>query len=61
MSSMYGSGSAGGALAATGIGVTVAGQNVVLGGMIVGAVVLLAAGSVLYRIGSRGRRVDAAE
>jgi hypothetical protein len=46
-------------LPVTGVGVAIAGHNIVLGTMIAVAAGLVAAGCVLYRIGSRHKRINA--
>jgi hypothetical protein len=50
-----------GMLPVTGIGIAVAGHNLALGVTITAAAVMVAVGCVLYRFGSRARRIDAAK
>jgi hypothetical protein len=48
-----------GMLPVTGMGIAVAGHSVVLGTMIAIAVLAVALGCVLYRVGSRNKRINA--
>jgi hypothetical protein len=51
---MYGVG--GGALATTGAGIMLFGQNIGLATMVAGATVLIVGGATLYRVGTRRRK-----